>query len=147
MPWPENLIYDFNLPPATTPSAAEEFISSLSTSNKNKEFLRLHYRDGQSYTDIAPPYGISAGGVRQAIKYVIGRYTSSSSAPIHSTDAESSVESASADSEIDVDTVASSALADISDTTESLVFPPKKIREELKPIITAIGTTSLKFQT
>lgn len=90
MPWPENLIYDFNLPPATTPSAAEEFISSLSTSDKNKEFLRLRYRDGQSYNDIAPAYGISAGGVRQAIKYVIGRYISS--APSASTNTESSVE-------------------------------------------------------
>ena len=69
MPWPENLIYDFHLPPATD---AEEFISSLPTSDKNKEFLRLRYKEGQSYTDIAPAYGISAGGVRQAVKYVIG---------------------------------------------------------------------------
>ena len=71
-PWPENLIYDFHLPPATTPEIAEAFINTLPTSDKNKDFLRLRYRDGQSYTDIAPKYGISAGGVRQAVKYVIG---------------------------------------------------------------------------
>ena len=67
-PWPENLFYDFHLPPATD---AEAFINTLPTSDKNKEFLRLRYRDGQSYNDIAPMYGISAGGVRQAVKYVI----------------------------------------------------------------------------
>ena len=87
MPWPENLFYDFNLPPATD---AEEFISSLLTSDKNKEFLRLRYRDGKSYTDIASKYSISASGVRQAIKYVIGRYIAS--APSASTNTESSVE-------------------------------------------------------
>ena len=87
MLWPENLIYDFHLPPATD---ADAFITSQPTSDKNKEFLRLRYRDGQSYTDIAPAYGISAGGVRQAIKYVIGRYIAS--APSASTNTESSVE-------------------------------------------------------
>ena len=90
MLWPENLIYDFHLPASTSPSAAEAFIASLPTSDKNKEFLRLRYKEGQSYTDIAPAYGISPGGVRQAIKYVIGRYISS--APSASTNTESSVE-------------------------------------------------------
>ena len=123
MPWPENTIYDFKLEPSTTPTEAEEFISSLSTSDKNKEFLRLRYREGQSYTDIAPVYGISAGGVRQAIKYVIGRYTSST-APIPSADVESNNTNTAADAE------------------STPTSPPKKIREELKPIITAIGTTT-----
>ena len=90
MPWPENLIYDFQLSPSTTPSAAEAFIASLSTSDKNKEFLRLRYKERMQYSDIAPKYGISAGGVRQAVKYVIGRYIAS--APSASTNTESSVE-------------------------------------------------------
>ena len=86
-PWPENLSYDFHLPPTID---AEEFISALPTSDKNKEFLRLRYKEGQSYTDIASKYSISASGVRQAIKYVIGRYIST--APSASTNTESSVE-------------------------------------------------------
>lgn len=176
MPWPENLIYDFHLPPATTPEIAEEFINTLPTSDKNKEFVRLRYRDGQSYTDIAPMYGISAGGVRQAIKYVIGRYISSatpspsadataspavtdvespsadatvspavtdaestSAAPIPSADAESSP---SADAESGVDISSDSGVATQSNNDVAPQKKDKKIREELKPIITAIANTT-----
>lgn len=92
MPWPKNLIYDFRLSPSTSPEEAEGFIDSLPTSDKNKAFLRLRYRDGQSYADIAPTYGLSAGGVRQAIKYVRDRYNSApgtTSTPGSSTDTSS----------------------------------------------------------
>ena len=174
MPWPENLIYDFHLPLATD---AEEFINTLPTSDKNKEFLRLRYRDGQSYNDIAPMYGISAGGVRQAVKYVIGRYISSatpipSAAHIPSADAESSPSadatvslavtdaesspsadaksnpsadaegSPSADAESGVATSSDSGVA--TQSNNDVATPPQKkpIREELKPIIAAIATTT-----
>ena len=146
MPWPQNLIYDFHLPPATSPEIAEAFITTLPTSDKNKEFLRLRYRDGQSYKDIAPAYGISAGGVRQAVKYVIGKYNSSADATVSadaspddaSVDTESSVERPSTDDESSVE---SSPATD----AESGVAPQKKekkVREELKPIITAIANTT-----
>ena len=162
MPWPENLIYDFHLPPATSPEAAEEFISSLPTSDKNKEFLRLRYRDGQSYNDIAPQYGISAGGVRQAVKYVIGRYIASAT-PSPSADATASpavtdvdsastdatvspavtdAESPSADGDSGVDISSDSSVDTSSNNDVAPQKKDKKVREELKPIITAIATTT-----
>ena len=70
-PWLANLIFDFKPDPSASPSDSEAFIRSLPTSEKYKEFLRLRYRDGQAYTDIDPAYGISAGGIRQTIKYPV----------------------------------------------------------------------------
>ena len=65
-PWPENLAYDFNLP-AISPTDAEGFIDSLATSHRNKEFLRLRYREGKTYTEIAAAHGMTPAGVRLAI--------------------------------------------------------------------------------
>ena len=65
-PWPENLAYDFNLP-AISPTDAEGFIDSLATTDRNKEFLRLRYRNGKTYTEIAAAHGMTHAGVRLAI--------------------------------------------------------------------------------
>jgi len=65
-PWPENLAYDFNLP-AISPTDAEGFIDSLATSHRNKEFLRLRYREGKTYTEIAAAHDMTPAGVRLAI--------------------------------------------------------------------------------
>lgn len=160
-PWLENFIYDFNLSPSTTPSEAETFINSLSTSDKNKAFLRLRYIEGKSYADIAPAYGISAGGVRQAVKYVMERYLKSrETAPgddllsglKEDNDVDQAVEVPS--EAIDITDDAPGDAADIADddapsdaaATPAAPAPvsptPKKVREELKPIITAIATTT-----
>jgi len=64
--WPENLAFDFELP-MLSPAAAEGFIDSLATSHRNKEFLRLRYRDGKTYTEIAAIHGMTPAGVRLAI--------------------------------------------------------------------------------
>ena len=79
-PWPDNLIYDFNLAPNTSSAEAEAFIHSLSTSEKNKDFLRLRYQEGKTYADIGLSYGITASGIRQAVKYVNERYLKSCAA-------------------------------------------------------------------
>ena len=65
-PWPENLSYDFELP-TLSPTDAEAFIDSLATSDRNKEFLRLRYREGKTYTEIAAAHGMTPAGVRLAI--------------------------------------------------------------------------------
>lgn len=65
-PWPENLAYDFELP-TLSPTDAEAFIDSLATSDRNKEFLRLRYREGKTYTEIAAAHGMTPAGVRLAI--------------------------------------------------------------------------------
>ena len=64
--WPENLAFDFELP-MLSPTAAEAFISTLPTTERNKEFLRLRYRDGKTYTEIAAAHGMTPPGVRLAI--------------------------------------------------------------------------------
>ena len=63
--WPENLAFDFELP-MLSPAAAEAFISTLPTTERNKEFLRLRYRDGKTYTEIAAAHGMTPPGVRLA---------------------------------------------------------------------------------
>jgi len=65
-PWPENLAFDFELP-MLSPAAAEAFISTLPTTERNKEFLRLRYRDGKTYKEIAAIHGMTPAGVRLAI--------------------------------------------------------------------------------
>jgi len=65
-PWPENLAYDFNLP-AISPTDAEGFIDSLATSDRNKKFLLLRYREGKTYTEIAAAHDMTPAGVRLAI--------------------------------------------------------------------------------
>ena len=70
MPWPENLIFDFNLPVDTSPEDAERFIAALETSDRNKAFLRLRYIDSKTYKEIATTYGITPSAVRMAVKYV-----------------------------------------------------------------------------
>ena len=50
-----------------SPAAAEGVIDSLATSHRNKEFLRLRYREGKTYTEIAAAHGMTPAGVRLAI--------------------------------------------------------------------------------
>ena len=74
MPWPDNLIYDFSLSPDTTPEAAEKFINSVDTSDRNKAFLRLRYIEGKTYKEIGTIHGITSVGVRLALKALCGKY-------------------------------------------------------------------------
>ena len=64
--WPENLAFDFELP-MLSPAAAEAFISTLPTTERNKEFLRLRYRGDKTYAEIAAIHGMTPAGVRLAI--------------------------------------------------------------------------------
>jgi hypothetical protein len=66
-PWPDNLRYDFNLPPTISSSDAEVFIYTLPTTERNRAFLLLRYRDGKTYTEIAAAHGMTPAGVRLAI--------------------------------------------------------------------------------
>ena len=74
MPWPDNLIYDFSLSPDTTPEAAEKFINSVDTSDRNKAFLRLRYIEGKTYKEIGTIHDITSVGVRLALKALCGKY-------------------------------------------------------------------------
>ena len=67
-PWPENMAFDLSLSPTITAGEAETFISSLPTSDRNKEFLRLRYKEGKTYNEIADEYGLTSTGVRLAVK-------------------------------------------------------------------------------
>ena len=53
--------------PAISPTDAEGLIDSLATSHRNKEFLRLRYRDGKTYKEIAAIHDMTPAGVRLAI--------------------------------------------------------------------------------
>ena len=64
--WPENLAYDFNLS-AISPTDAEAFIASLPTTERNKAFLLLRYREVKTYTEIANAHDMTPAGVRLAI--------------------------------------------------------------------------------
>ena len=55
-----------------TPADAEAFVSGLPTSDRNKEFLLLRYRDGKLYDEIASVYDITSAGVRGAVKTMWG---------------------------------------------------------------------------
>lgn len=72
-PWPANLAFDFGLP-SMTPADADRFIDSLPTSDRNKEFLLLRYRDGKLYDVIASVYDITSAGVRCAVKNMWGKF-------------------------------------------------------------------------
>lgn len=144
-PWPENLFFDFNLPSTTD---TEEFINSLSTSDKNKEFLRQRYKEGKQYSEIASAYGISPSAVAQAIKYVKDRYlkySSSDDVDLLSLDVGNT-----ASAEMPTDDQNSTHHQSITEPEPSDVVAKScsesvyayKPREELKPIITAIGTTT-----
>ena len=75
-PWPANLAFDFGLP-SMTPADAEAFVSGLPTSDRNKEFLLLRYRDGKLYDEIASVYDITSAGVRGAVKTMWGKFGAS----------------------------------------------------------------------
>jgi len=79
-PWPRNLLFDFKLPPMT-PADADRFIDSLPTSDRNKSFLRLRYRDGKLYDEIASVYGITSAGVRGAVKNMWEKFSPTAAAP------------------------------------------------------------------
>ena len=66
-PWPDNLRYDFNLPPTISSSDVEAFIDSLPTTERNRAFLLLRYRDGKTYKEIAAIHDMTPAGVRLAI--------------------------------------------------------------------------------
>jgi len=66
-PWPQNLLYDFGLSEATSASSVEAFIAGLPTSDRNKKFLLLRYREGKTYTEIAAAHSMTPAGVRLAI--------------------------------------------------------------------------------
>ena len=72
-PWPENIAYDFGLP-FLSDADAEAFIDALATSERNKAFLRLRYREGKTYNEIADEYGLTATGVRLAVKAMGEKY-------------------------------------------------------------------------
>ena len=67
-PWPENMAFDFALSPTITAGEAEAFINTLATTERNKEFVRLRYREGRTYNEIADEYGLTSTGVRVAVK-------------------------------------------------------------------------------
>ena len=71
--WPENLAFDFELP-MLSPAAAEAFISTLPTTERNKEFLRLRYRGDKTYAEIAAAHGMTPAGVRLAIIAMQGKF-------------------------------------------------------------------------
>ena len=66
-PWPDNLRYDFNLPPTISSSDAEVFIYTLPTTERNRAFLLLRYRDGKTYKEIAAIHDMTPAGVRLTI--------------------------------------------------------------------------------
>ena len=78
-PWPENMAFDFALPPLS-PADAEVFIRSLPTSNRNKRFLLLRYQKGCTYNEIADEYGLTATGVRVAVKAMWEKFGGSAAA-------------------------------------------------------------------
>ena len=65
-PWPKNMAFDFGLLTTSSPADVEGFIAALPTSDRNKEFLRLRYRESKTYTEIAAAYGMTPAGVRLA---------------------------------------------------------------------------------
>jgi len=65
-PWPQNLLYDFCLS-AISSSDVEVFIDSLPTTERNKSFLLLRYREGKTYKEIATAHDMTPAGVRLAI--------------------------------------------------------------------------------
>ena len=65
-PWPQNLFYDFGLS-AISPADVEAFIAGLATSERNRTFLRLRYREGKTYKEIATAHDMTPAGVRLAI--------------------------------------------------------------------------------
>ena len=79
-PWPENMAFDFALPPLS-PADAEAFIRSLPTSNRNKRFLLLRYQKGCTYNEIADEYGLTPSGVRVAVKSMWKKFGGSTAAP------------------------------------------------------------------
>ena len=65
-PWPQNLFYDFGLS-AISPADAEAFVAGLPTTERNRTFLLLRYREGKTYKEIAAIHGMTPAGVRLAI--------------------------------------------------------------------------------
>ena len=65
-PWPQNLFYDFGLS-AISPADAEAFVAGLPTTERNRTFLLLRYREGKTYKEIATAHGMTPAGVRLAI--------------------------------------------------------------------------------
>lgn len=72
-PWPDNMAFDFGLP-TLSPADAEGFIASLPTSDRNRQFLLLRYREGKIYDVIAAKYGLNPSGVRAAVKAMWKRF-------------------------------------------------------------------------
>ena len=79
-PWPENMAFDFSISPSLSPTDAEKFIDGLATSERNKEFLRLRYKAGRQYNEIAHEFGLTATGVRFAVKAMWKKFGGSAAA-------------------------------------------------------------------
>ena len=79
-PWPENMAFDFDLL-SLSPADAEAFVSSLPTSERNRQFLFLRYRDGRTYNEIADEYGLTSTGIRLAVKAMWEKFGGSIATP------------------------------------------------------------------
>jgi len=140
MPWPENLIFDFSLPAETSPAEAEAFISSIETSDRNREFLRLRYLEGRSYKEIASEYNITAPGVRMAIKSLWERYA------LQINQTTTNVDDGVVDEQPVTTTMPVLEEEPVPTEDQQTAAVKDEIgqtpRPELRPIITAIGTTT-----
>lgn len=110
-PWPHNLLYDFNLPETVSPAEAEAFIDGLPTSDRNKAFLRLRYREGRTYHEIADEYKLTATGVRLAVKAMWEKFSPDPAAPAPSATLVTAVDDVAPQSE-DTQSIASASVED-----------------------------------
>ena len=129
-PWPRNLLYDFGLPETVSDSETEAFISSLPTTERNKSFLRLRYREGKLYDEIAREYDITSAGVRGAVKMMWERFsptaTSASPAPY------STAPHAEHGEAVPGDAVPRDAAP--GDTVAAMVDSPPPVRDDARPL-------------
>lgn len=160
-PWPQNIIYDFGLPMDTSDEAASAFIEGLPTTERNKAILRLRYINGKPYTEIAPIYGITPAGARFVARGLMEKYggtTEPMADALPQSTADEPIETQSSPVRVVEAQIADTAKppedhqGSAGDAPEAAVEPepaPQKpltpdivVRQELKPIITAIATTT-----
>lgn len=149
MPWPENLIFDFSLPEDTSPEAAEAFIDSIETSDRNHQFLRLRYLEGKQYKEISGAFVITPSAVRMAMKYLREKYVAASVTAFQDTAGTATFQdSAGTTGDVDapIPTTEPPVVAEGEpDPVPTPVEDEAAVaaqRPELDPIITALGTTT-----
>ena len=146
MPWPENLIFDFSLPAETSPAEAESFISSIETSDRNRAFLRLRYLEGKQYKEIGATYGITPSAVRMALKYL--REKHSSALQLGPSAAAATLQDVTENADEPIPITEHPVPEDepvpkpVPATDPPMMEVEAEHREELDPIITALGTTT-----